>query len=450
MKRTKVLLFVMAIMLIVAGLAGCQNNSKTPEESTKPTDKPSETANQDEKIKITLYSLDWEDSLKVIVEDAYKEFREANPNVELEVMYDSHEAWATKVKTMMAGDGLPDMFVSQPSDLSVYAEYGAYADLTSYIDADQEWKDGFISGALNTMAVGDKIYGVPFGGYIEGVYYNTELFEKYNLEYPKTYAELVEVVKVFAANDVVSFAVGAKDGWPVTMTTHFLMDREAGYDYFKASMTDKEKTFENPMYVKAFDKMLELQKLGAFSKGVAGASHDDAITMFKQGKAAMFVDGNWEVGGFKEHEDGEFIKKVKFANFPTVADGQGVQNAACNGFGKSYCINNNISDAKKEACIKLFKIITSNKFADRYLEEAGYICGNKATGVDESKIDPIMVDVNNVVSQADQTWPAYGEFITPGFYDEMNKVGQQLLLGQITAEDAAKQMEKARLEYQLQ
>ncbi len=406
----------------------------------------------DEKVGIRFYNI-WpkneEDPQVVEQYKMYEEFQAENPDIELENIADAHEAWATKIKTMMAANDLPEIFISQPSDFAVYADSGVYYDFTDDLEADPEWRDSFVSGSLDILAKDGRVYGIPHTGYVEGVYYNQELFDQCGLTYPETYDDLVECVKVFVENDIVPFAVGAKDGWPVSMYTQYLMDREAGYDYFAKACEDESTTMDTPEYIRAFEKFMELAELGAFSEGASGASQQDSISLFTQGKAAMMVDGDWDMGTFLQADNGEFGKKVRFANFPSIPDGKGVQDALCVGFGKSFCISNSASDEQKEAALRFIKYMNCTEASTRLLEEGGGQHANKIADVNEDKVSELLNCVTEYAGSTSQTWAAYGEFITPGFYDEMNKIGQKMLLNAISAEDAVKELEKARLEFQI-
>lgn len=68
-----------------------------------------------EAVKIQYYNL-WpmaeNDPIVKMYYKLYDEFREKYPNIELEVVSDSHEAWATKSKTMMTANDLPEVFIS--------------------------------------------------------------------------------------------------------------------------------------------------------------------------------------------------------------------------------------------------------------------------------------------------------------------------------------------------
>jgi raffinose/stachyose/melibiose transport system substrate-binding protein len=62
----------------------------------------------------------------------------------------------------------------------------------------------------------DKVYAVNLGRVIySGVFYNKDLFEKYGVEVPTTWDELVAACETFKSNNVSCMTAGGKDGWPI-------------------------------------------------------------------------------------------------------------------------------------------------------------------------------------------------------------------------------------------
>jgi raffinose/stachyose/melibiose transport system substrate-binding protein len=437
MRKIAKVLAVIAALVMAAGAAGCS--------------KKDAASSQGGKVKLRYYNI-WPlvDSQPVskVYYAMYDEFRAQHPEIDLEVISDAHEAWSTKIKIMMSANDLTEIFISQPKDFIVYADSGVYYDFTDDLNADPEWKNSFMPGSLDIMAKNGRVYGIPHTGYAAGVFYNKAIFDRFNLSFPQTYDSLLSCIKTFTAGGIDPFVVGGKEAWPITFYTQYWLDREAGYQYFEDAASDKSKTFENPLYETAMTKFLDAVKMGAFSKGSSGASSDDARSYFMQGKAAMLITGSWDIGSYTA--DPEFSKVVHFANFPAIPGGKGVQNAACVGFGKSFCISNAASAGQKKAALEFVKFMNNSAASGRLMNEAGEIVAQKPTGVDMTKVAPLLQELNAVTGAADQVWAGYGEFTTPGFYDELNKIGQQMLLGAVNAKEALVLMEKARLEFQFE
>src|SRR5699024_12039293 len=56
--------------------------------------------------------------------------------------------------------------------------------------------DKFLEAGLSTTTFEEKIYGVPLGMSVVPIWYNKDIFEKYDLEEPKTYDERSEERRV--------------------------------------------------------------------------------------------------------------------------------------------------------------------------------------------------------------------------------------------------------------
>lgn len=402
-----------------------------------------------EKVKIRFYNL-WpkneDDPISMLYYDLYDEFREQNPDIDLEVISDAHEAWATKIKTMMTANDLTEVFISQPRDFLEYKDSGLFYDFTDDLEADPEWRDSFVTDAFNSYTTEDGIFGIPHSGYVEGVFYNKEIMEAHNLEVPQTYEDLVEVVKTLSAEGIPTFAIGAKDLWPIGTYLDFFMERAAGCEYYEEMCNDRDVSADNEMYLSAFTKFQELSQLGAFPEGVLSQSQSDAVSMFVQGKCAMFVTGSWDIGAFEAADNGTFGSRVGFTTFPVFEDGKTQHpDSTCAGYGKTFCIAEKASPEQKEAALRFVKFMNNSSVATRYLEECETITACKPDK-EQIEVSPLLQSAEEVLNSVSQTWNT--EYAAPGFYDEEHKAGQRLLMGEITPQEALEMFEEARLEFQ--
>ena len=75
---------------------------------------------------------------------------------------------------------------------------GLLLDLSDEFEADPEWRNSFMDVFSMWEFDGiEGVYGVPFTYFATVLYCNTELFEQYNLEIPKTIAEFEAVCDAF-------------------------------------------------------------------------------------------------------------------------------------------------------------------------------------------------------------------------------------------------------------
>lgn len=223
-----------------------------------------------------------------------------------------------KIKLDLAANNLPDIvnYWSLQS-LMPMIEANLLADVKEYLTTSKnvKWAD-FSEGALNAFLYKGKYYAIPAGGFIDYVLCNRDLFKKYNLQYPKTYAELLAVAKTFAANGIIPLAVGSKGGNP----GHFLFG-EMYYQVASLEAADKIKTgetkFNNPLFLKTAERVLEMAKGGVFPKDTIGSGDfQPAVALYNDEKAAMILAQTWAVWWFKE----DIVKKSDLIFYPKLPD----------------------------------------------------------------------------------------------------------------------------------
>ena len=99
----------------------------------------------------------------------------------------------------------------------------AYSELIQPIDdflnSKPEWEDNFKPNVFADYTVNDHIYTVPMNlAPTSIVYYNQAIFDKYDVEVPKTWDEMLHAIDVFNENQVIPIALGAKSDWLIQST----------------------------------------------------------------------------------------------------------------------------------------------------------------------------------------------------------------------------------------
>lgn len=115
----------------------------------------------------------------------------------------------TKVQTAIsAKKGLPDVVMLEADHLSSYSIQDALVDLVPY--GANDVKGTFSEGAWKDVSSGDKVYAIPVDGGPMGLIYRTDVFKKYGITPPKTWAEFAEsAAKVKAAGGPVFGDLGS-------------------------------------------------------------------------------------------------------------------------------------------------------------------------------------------------------------------------------------------------
>lgn len=196
----------------------------------------------------------------------------------------------TTYAKQLAGSGqLPDIMMAvNPQG---FAEGGQLADFTA-----EELKEYAYpqSGAIN-----GKVYQLPTNAQPQSLlYYNKDDFAKAGIgAVPTTWDELLDACAKLKTAGITPIAVGG--GGQDTFAGMYPWVGALGTDVFLRDPNfDKEitggtKTFTDPAFVKATEKIAQLSKLGYLDKEGTSRSYADHEKAFRAGSAAMYPMGSW-------------------------------------------------------------------------------------------------------------------------------------------------------------
>lgn len=374
------------VMIAVLALSGCSSSGN-------------ESASSEEGTVIKFMHLWPEGSSKAqytIVNNIIKQYEKEHPDVKIQTEILGNEQYKDKIKVLSASNELPDVGVTWAAGyLKPFVEGNMLAPLDDKIESD--FKDQFVAGTTEAYAVDGKTYGLPLELNITPVYYNKEIFEKYNLEIPETYDQFLDVVKTLADKGVTPITLGNKDRWTGSMWYMYLADRIGGPEAL-ANAINRSGSFEDPTLLKAAEEVKKLVDMGAFVKGFNGLSNDEAKGYFMNEQAAMYLMATWELPNYTTSPDvtDEFKEKVGYFKFPTYEGGKGDINSFVGGPGVGLFVSEN-SKVKEEA--KDFVSYLVKEWGKHSVTDAGVI---PATVVDTSntELDQMYIDILNDLSNA--------------------------------------------------
>jgi multiple sugar transport system substrate-binding protein len=195
--RRHVLLSGAALALSVTlGVAGCgsSDHGSEPAKSTVVSDADIQ-ASLDAGGTIKVWG--WEPLLKPVV----AAFEAKYPKVKVDLVNSGtgNDAYTALQNVISAGSGIPDVAQIEYFALPQFALAKSVADLTA-LGADK-LSGTFTPGTWNAVHQGKAIYGLPMDSGPMALFYNKEVFDKYNLKVPTTWAEYIEdAKKLHAAN----------------------------------------------------------------------------------------------------------------------------------------------------------------------------------------------------------------------------------------------------------
>jgi raffinose/stachyose/melibiose transport system substrate-binding protein len=159
-------------------------------------------------------------------------------------------------------------------------------------------KDYFQPAMLAPWAAEDGVvYGVPFIATSHGVYYNQDIFDQLDLKVPQTWAELLATAQKIENAGIIPFANATGDAWTVAelmfmnLAPNFLGGREGRQQYLNG-----ERCFNDALMVSAFQALKDLAPF--LPPNQEQLTYADSQQLFLQGKAAMWLDGSWDIPFF--------------------------------------------------------------------------------------------------------------------------------------------------------
>ena len=445
----KVVCLIIAVSMSISLFAGCGTKSETaaPEkkEETKALEqKPAETAKK-EPVKVSfmdLWSKDKAENISTSVREALAKFGKDNPGiiVEEEAIGDQ-TAYYTKLKTLAASNDLPDIFISKGSELAMFARNQVAAPLDEILDADAQWKGGFVPSAFDDLTNGGKIYGVPFSMLSTHViYYNKKILADAGFQsFPATWGDFKSMIEKVKAKGIAPIALGNKEQWVAeSCVLSALGDRFTGTDWFNSIKEKKGAKFTEPEFVKALAALQELAKAGAFNKDMNSINNDQQKTLYFNGKAAMFMEGSWAIGAVMAGPK-EVADNTEVAVLPSVDGGKGDPKSMSGGAGSGFAVGTKGFAAKKDAIAKVLKAVSGQDYA-KSIAEKGEPVAFKVADYDKSKVSPLAVKYAEMASKLKFT-PIYDSYLNPAVVSKMNAGLQELLIGAVTPEELAKRIQ---------
>lgn len=282
--------------------------------------------------------------LKPIIAD----FETENPNIKIDFMH-IPQNYFQKIHLLFASNTAPDVIFINNHYLPIYANAGVLEDLTPY-EQDFEY-DKFYPKSLNALSWENKIYAIPRDISTLVVFYNKNIFDKYNIPYPKTgwsfdnfletAQKLTHLPEIFG----ISF-----DEDPLFYLPYLTAFNTTHFDNFKdTNMQNGIKFYAN------------LRKKYHIAPRKEESASATMAQMFLQQRLAMHLSGRWLVPKYRQEANFDW----DIIEFPQRKSGYGVPLDA-----SGWAISK--SSKNKAEAILFIKYLSSQKSIEK-LTESGLI-----------------------------------------------------------------------------
>jgi raffinose/stachyose/melibiose transport system substrate-binding protein len=357
------------------------------------------------------------------------DYKATHPNITFDIQPIENEAFKARLTTVTQAGTPPDLFQSWGGGvLKQQVDAGLVKDLT---EAVAPWKDKLLPASLDPYTIDGKIYGVAWDIGMVGFWYNKDLFAAAGITTPPaTWTEFLDVVKKIKAAGTTPIALAGGAKWPGHFYWSYLAIRVAGLDALAQAAADK--SFDNPDFVTAGERLKELVDLQPFQNGFLGAVYDtpdgQAATM-GNGKAAMELMGQWAPAVEAEWSSTKkgLGDKLGFFPFPTVDGGKGSATDAFGG-GNGFAVGKDAPPATTDF-LKFFLDIESQKKAAATGAVLPTTLGAEAalTDVNQKAVAEALASATGFQLYLDQAFP-------PAVGTQVNDSVAELIAGKASAE----------------
>lgn len=369
---------------------------------------------------------------KQVDADLVKQFQEANPNLKITFSTVAHEDFKQAIRTYLAASTPPDVMTWFAGNRArFFIDKGLIMDISD-VYQEQGWNEDFPKGFVALSTVGDKQYFVPTSYYWWALYYNKSVLEANGLQPPTTWDELLNACSVLKAAGITPISIGTKAPWTAAAWFDYLNMRINGPEFHINLMLGTEK-YDDPRVKKVFEYWAQLLDNGCFTEDAASYAWQDAVTPLVQGKAGMYLMGQFIMDSIPAEEQANF----DFVRFPIIDPNMPIgEDAPTDGFFAA-------ANAPHPEAAKAFLAFIGSKEAQEYVaKELKRVPVH--IGVDSSIFPPETLKGIELLKGADYVAQFYDRDTTPEMAEKGMAAMQQFWSNPGDIDNILAQLEKDR------
>lgn len=228
-------------------------------------------------------------------QNAFDQFKKANPDVDLKVSYVGEEAYKVQLSGWLVADP-PDVLSWHNGErMAYFAKRGLLADLTNDWQKNG-WNQTYASVKQSSTYAG-KQYSLPLGYDAYGFFYRKDLFEKAGISSePTSWAQFLDDCKKLKAAGIAPIAVPARDSWTLAAWFDYLDLRVNGYAFHQQLMAG-DIAYTDPRVKHVYETWKTLIDDKYFIDNALSYDVDSTSPLLVNGKAAMLLMGTFFSAG---------------------------------------------------------------------------------------------------------------------------------------------------------
>ncbi|KYP79859.1 ABC transporter substrate-binding protein [Ferroacidibacillus organovorans] len=233
----------------------------------------------------------------------------------------------------------------------------------------EPWVSSFKASDLNAAAYKGKYYGLVTGVYQTGLFYNKAIFAKYHLQAPATYSEFLNVCNVLKSHGVTPVwtgLAGGATGYVQFMMYPFMQDLLApslGSASASQALASGKVKWTDPKMIETF-KREQSFAANDLESNYAGENWQQMPGEFAAGKAAMLLDGSWDLASVLQANP-----KMQIGYFPIPGSNTASNNQSVANPDLTWVVLNN--SKHKSLAEKWLAFFASKNIYNQYVQMTG-------------------------------------------------------------------------------
>ncbi|CCQ96496.1 Extracellular solute-binding protein family 1 [[Clostridium] ultunense Esp] len=352
MKR-KITLFLSLLLSFSLVLTACGGGSGNTQGDSSSTGNQGKNDSGEKNVTIQFWHTLTEEERVSVLKDLIAKFEAENPGIHVEQVPTAEEDFPSKISAALGANKLPAI-IEGGIDQMMFLGKSEVLDESLHEEIINEiGKDDFFKGPLDNMKDPKGGYfGVPISGWVQGIWYNQELFKEKGLEPPTTWENILKAAKAFydPQNQKYGIVIGTqKDDFSEQTFSQFALSNNAVvFD------RDGKVNFNTPEMVEALTFYKELAQYTP----PGAESWREAREMYLAGRVPMVMYSTYIMGDLSQNK--ELAKATGFA-VPEK------KSKASFGQISSLAVMNTITPEQREAAKKFVLFMMEKESNIKYL-----------------------------------------------------------------------------------
>ncbi|MCS6838513.1 MAG: extracellular solute-binding protein [Bdellovibrionaceae bacterium] len=353
-----------------------------------------------------------------------RRFEELNPHVRVRLIYRETEELRSSFQTAAVGGSGPDIIYGPSDMVGVLSAMGLLKNLDAFwtkeelADFDPRSLPRYQKGLFG---VGDMV-----GNFLMLIF-NKKLIN----QLPKTFDEFISVLQRVTRD---LDGDGKIDQWGLVFNAtepFFFVPWVFGFGSDFLTETGQPQ-LNSPGVKRAFELVRDFRT--KYRVMPLESDYETANSLFKEGRAAVIVNGDWSWGDYRQAGvDFDIQEFPKIEGYPAPLVGT-----------KLYAINKNVDDPLRlEACVKLVKFLVSTE-SQIFFSRQHSVIPSRYSARKEVIHDPFLQKAIHIMEQHGRPMPIHPEL--RAIWDTLRKYFQATLTGQLEPEQASNKAQEEVLE----